>query len=70
MNTNTCKVEFTVGEIKISTRVGVPMLEGMQEKGKKVMMVNRAVSDIQKETGINLRDIIEDVHASAVVQYI
>ncbi|MDZ5610455.1 hypothetical protein U2I54_26420 [Bacillus pseudomycoides] len=68
MGTNEWKVEFTIGETKISTPAGIQSLLDIQEEGERVMEVNNAVSNIKKETGINLRDIIEDVHSNAVIR--
>ncbi|MEJ9111510.1 hypothetical protein LAV76_01925 [Bacillus paramobilis] len=66
MNTNEWKIEFTIGETKISRLVDVSSLEAIQEE--RVMVVNNAVSNIKKETGVNLRDIIEDVHSNAKIR--
>ncbi|EOO44225.1 hypothetical protein [Bacillus cereus] len=70
MNTNEWKVEFTIGETKISRLADVSSLDAIQEEGKRVMVVNNAVSKIKKDTGINLRDIIEDVHSNAVIRLV
>ncbi|HDX9639002.1 TPA: hypothetical protein ACGXMH_001315 [Bacillus mobilis] len=68
MGTNEWKVEFTIGETKISTPSGIQSLLEIQEEGERVREVNKAVNNIKKEAGINLRDIIEDVHSNAVIR--
>ena len=66
---NEVKVEFNVGKSKVSTIAGVPG-GNLPEDGRRVMTINNAVSQIKKDMGIDVKELIDDVYANAVLLYI
>ncbi|NRF96116.1 hypothetical protein HQN89_35560 [Paenibacillus frigoriresistens] len=59
-------VTFKLGDTEISAKTTAPSIS-MDNTGKKVMIINNAITTIEKDTGIDLRKLIDDIYDNAKV---
>jgi hypothetical protein len=59
-------VIFKIGKTEIKVKARIP-INIADEKGKKVMIINNAVSDVKKDIGIDIKELVDDIYAIAEI---
>lgn len=62
-------VIFKIGETEIKTLGGVPQTSSIPDEGKRHMTVLNALSQIKRDTGIDLQELDEDITEKAEVVF-